>query len=88
MVARGRYFAGAAAQPPKEAGAAPLIHHCDRSRESVRVGRLGSVSLLRESGEQLPGFRVRWRKLRALEVLSLENFVAGILSQGLLAAAG
>jgi len=52
------------------------------------VGRLGSVSLLRESGEQLPGFRVRWRKLRALEVLSLENFVAGILSQGLLAAAG
>jgi len=36
MVARGRYFAGAAAQPPKEAGAAPLIHHCDRP--GVRSG--------------------------------------------------
>ena len=82
MVARGRYFAGAAAQPPKEAGAAPLLHHCDRSRESVRVGRLGSVSLLRESGEQLPGFRVRWRKLRALEVLSLESCRRGFHRRG------
>ena len=33
----------------------------------MRLGQLGSVSSLREKGEQLPGFRVRWRKLRALE---------------------